>query len=183
MALLFYIAYNYRGNSESKDRVVVFYPVAYHDGAVLRGGGADDNALDTGVYDLALAHRAAHRIAQKLVRARVTPDEVDGRSYHVAAGGGDDGVGFGVDAAAELIALAGGDVQALAGAYAEVCAVAAAARRAVVAGGDNLVRADDYRPVLAPEAGGALQNGVCNIEIIILLACAAVHSVFPQYFS
>ena len=79
---------------------------------------------------------------QQLAGARVAADEIYARADHIAAGGGDYRVRFGVHAAAQLIALARRDAQRLACAAAKVAAIAAAARRAVVAGGDYLVVAD-----------------------------------------
>ena len=84
---------------------------------------------------------------------------------------------FGVDRTAELIALAGGDPQRLTCARADVGAVASAARRAVIACGNDLVIAHDYRAVFAAQAGGALKHRVGNVEVIVLLACPVVHGV------
>ena len=77
--------------------------------------------------------------------------------------------------AAELVALAGGDVQLFPGAAAEVRAVAAAARSAVIARGDDFVVAHDNGAVFAAQTGGALQNGVGDVKIIVLLAGAVIH--------
>ena len=86
---------------------------------------------------------------QKRAGGGVAPDEVERAADHVAPGGGDDGVGLGVHAAAQLIALAAGDVELLTVAVAELGAVDAPARRAVVARGEDLVVLDDDRAVFA----------------------------------
>ena len=78
-----------------------------------------------------------------------------------------------MDTAAQLIALAGGDIQPVADAVAQLGAVAAAARRAVVAGGNDLVIAHNQSAVSGAQTGGALQYGLSNVEIIVFLVDAA----------
>ena len=112
---------------------------------------------------------------QKLAVGGAAPDEVERAADHVAPRGGDDGIGLGVDAAAELIALTAGDVELLAVAVAELRAVDAAARRAVVAGGEDLVVLDDDCAVFAPQAGRAVEHRVGNVEIVFVLAHALIH--------
>jgi len=163
-----------------EDRVVIFYPVADHDSPVLGRCYADDHLFNTGIYYLALAHGAAHGIRQKLICGGIPAHKVDGGTYHITSGGGDDGVGLGVDTAAKLVTLTGGDLQALTGAYAQIAAVSSASGGAVIAGGDDLIGAHDDGTVLASKAGGALQNGVCNIQIVILFTGAVIHSNSPE---
>ena len=114
-------------------------------------------------------------VVQKLAVGGAAPDEVERAADHVAPRGGDDGIGLGVDAAAELIALTAGDVELLAVAVAELRAVDAAARRAVVAGGEDLVVLDDDCAVFAPQAGRAVEHRVGNVEIVFVLAHALIH--------
>ena len=114
-------------------------------------------------------------VVQKLAVGGAAPDEVERAADHVAPRGGDDGVGLGVDAAAELIALTARNIELLAVAVAELRAVDAAARRAVVAGGEDLVVLDDDRAVFAPQAGRAVEHRVGNVEIVFVLAHALIH--------
>ena len=51
----------------------------------------------------------------------------------------------------------------------------APARRAVVAGGEDLVVLDDDRAVFAPQAGRAVEHRVGDVEIIFVLTHALVH--------
>lgn len=81
--------------------------------------------------------------------------------------GVDDRVHFGVDRTAELIALPARDTHAVAGAVAQVGAVLAAARRADIAGGDDLVVFDDDRAEVAPQAGAALGDGLGDVEVVV----------------
>ena len=105
--------------SEAEEGVVVFDPVAYGDGFVFFFSAADNHLVDAGVDDLALAHGAAHGVLVQIA-VGLSAYEVERGTDHVAAGGGDDGIGFCVDAAAELIALTGGDLQFLSHAAAQV---------------------------------------------------------------
>ena len=85
-----------------------------------------------------------------------------------------------MDGAAQLIALAGGDVQRLAGAVAQIHAVLAAAGGAVVAGGDDLVVLDDDGAVAPAQTGGALQNRFGDVQIVIFLV-DAFHGRFLHF--
>src|SRR5699024_3786553 len=96
--------------------------------------------------------------------------QIERAAQHVAPGGGDDGVGLRVHAAAELVALPGGDAKLIAGTAAELRTVHAAARRAVIARGDDLVIAHDDGAVFPPHAGGAVEHRVGDVEVILLLA-------------
>ena len=68
-------------------------------------------------------------------------------------------------------------MQRLAGADTQIAAVAPAAGRAVVAGGDDLVVSYDDCAVLPAQARGPLENGIGYIQIIILLAGTGIHAV------
>ena len=59
--------------------------------------------------------------------------------------------------------------------HAEANAIISAARRAVVAGGEDLVVLDDDRAVFAPQAGRAVEHRVGNVEIVFVLAHALIH--------
>ena len=128
------------------------------------------------------AHGAGGRFRIIAAGGGVAPDKIERRAHHVAPRGGNDGVCLGVDAAAELVPLSGGDVQLAPGAAAEIGTVAPSARGAVVAGGDDLVVTHDDRAELPPETGAALQSGLGNVEIVILLAAAVVHGYFSNLF-
>lgn len=151
------------------DGIVVEDPVLHVQNVVGRGGAADDDLRKTGVDDHPAAHRAGEQVRDQLARGDVAPGQIDRAADALAARGGDDGVHLGVDAAAELIALAGGDAEPFADAVAEVDAVAAAARCAVVARGNDLVVADDERPGVRAAAGRTLQHGLRDVEVIAFL--------------
>ena len=84
-----------------------------------------------------------------------------------------------MNGAAKLIAFARGNVQLLSRAAAEIRAVSPAAGRAVVAGGNDLVVSHDDGAVFAPQAGGAFQNGIGDVEIVVLLAGTVIHGAPP----
>ena len=153
-----------------RQRIVVVDPVLHFDGTVFGGGIADDDALDTGVDDQAAAHGAGGGVGDQLAVLGVAAGHVQGGAQGVLTGGRNDAVGLGVDAAAQLVALAGGDVQCFAGAVFQIGAVLAATGGAVVAGGNDLVVLDDDGAVDAAQAGGPLQNGLGDIQIVVFLA-------------
>ena len=166
---------------QHEDGIVILDPVADRDGPVFCLRGPDHDLLDAGVDDLPFAHRAAHRVAEQLVGAGIPADQIDRRADHVPPRGRDDGVRLGMDAAAQLVALAGGDVQGFAGADPQVAAVAASARRAVVAGRDDFVVAHDNGAVFPPKTGRALQNRVGDVEVIVLLAGPVIHAFLAPF--
>ena len=96
--------------------------------------------------------------------------QIDRAAGHVPPGGGDNGVGLGMDAAAQLVPLAPGDLHGLPGAVAQVRAVGPAPGGAIIAGGDDLVVFNDDGAVEPAQAGGPLQNGLGDVEIIVFLA-------------
>ena len=102
----------------------------------------------------------------------ITAHQVQGAAHHVPAAGGDNGVGLGVDAAAQLIPLSPGDLHGLTGAEAHVHAVLPATGRTVVAGGDDLVVLHDDRAVAPAQAGGPLQHRLGDVQIVVFLADA-----------
>ena len=75
--------------------------------------GPGDDPLQAGVDDHAAAHGAGGGVGEDPAGGRVPPRQIESSPRHVPPGGGDDGVGLGVDAAAELVALAPGDLQGL----------------------------------------------------------------------
>ena len=87
----------------------------------------------------------------------------------LVARGGDDRVRLGMDAPAQLIPLAARDLHLLTHAIAQIAAVFASARRAVVAAGHDLVVAHDDRAILPPQAGRPFEHGLGNVQIIIFL--------------
>lgn len=110
---------------------------------------------------------------------------VEGGAQGLAAGGGDDGVGLGVDGAAQLVPLPGWDVQRLAGAVVQIHAVAPPAGGAVVASGDDLVALDENGPIAPAQAGGAPGHRLGDVQIVILLVDAShkrpSHAFLPVY--
>ena len=104
-------------------RIVLVDPLLHGHDLELRLRAADDDLFEPRVDDLAAAHGTARRVVQLLARARVAAHKIDGAADHVAPGRRDNGVRLGVDAAAELVALAARDLQLLACAEAEVDAV------------------------------------------------------------
>ena len=142
----------------------------------IRAGAADDLS-DAGVDNQAAAHGAGGGVGKVLSGGGVLPGEVEGAAHHIPAGGGNDGVGLGMDGAAEFIAFAPGDIHQLPGAAAHIHAVFAPSGRAVVAGGDDLVIFYDNRAVAAAQAGCPADDGFGNIEVIVFFAYAG-HLVF-----
>ena len=112
-----------------------------------------DAASDTGVRDKPPADDAGGRIRIRPVTFQT--DDIDGAANHVASSGGDDCVLFGVYSDTQFVSFALGDVQLLAFAEASVDTVGFAARRSVVAGGDDFVVIDDNRTIAPAQAGAA----------------------------
>ena len=96
-------------------------------------------------------------------------DEINVASDALVAGGGNNGVRLGMDAAAQLIALSARHTHLLAHAIAEIGAVFSSARRAVISGRDDLIVAYDDRAVLPAQARRAFEHRLGDVQIIILL--------------
>ena len=157
----------------SADGIVVVHPVAHERGRVFVCAGAADDLRDAGVDDEPAAHGAGGRFRIIAAGGGVAPDKIERRAHHVAPRGGNDGVGLGVDAAAEARTALRRGCSARAGCSGrDRNSCAPSARGAVVAGGDDLVVTHDDRAELPPETGAALQSGFGNVEIVILLAAA-----------
>ena len=105
--------------------------------------------------------------------------QVQGGAQGVPAGGGNDGVHLRVDRAAQLIPLAAGDPHGLPGAAAQIHAVLPAPRGPVVAGGDDLIVIHDDGPIAPAQAGGALQHGLRDVQIVIFLVDASHGASLP----
>ena len=155
------------------DGVVVKDPFLHIDDIICRLGPADDDLGQAGVDDHAAAHGAWLQARQQFAAGNLPRDDIHRTADALAARGGDDRVRLGVNAAAELVPLAGGDIQTVTDTVAQLGAVAAAAGRAVVACGDDLVVADDQCAVGSAQAGGSLQNRFCYIELVVFLINAA----------
>ena len=106
-------------------------------------------------------------VVQKLAVGGAAPDEVERAADHVAPCGGDDGVGLGVDAAAELIALAARHLQLFTGTVMQLIAVGTAAGGANIAGGDDGIILDDDCAEITAQAGAPPGNSFCDIQIVI----------------
>ena len=127
----------------------------------------DDDLFDTGVDDHALAHGAAHGIGQQRIVLAAAAGKIDRGADHIPAGCGNDGIGFRVNAAAQLITLSGGDVHRFPGTFSDVGTVESSARGTVIAGGDDLIVSHDDGTVFSSQTGGAFGNGIRDIQIII----------------
>ena len=157
---------------------VVVDPVRHGDHPVVVLVVADDHLFDAGVDDHALAHGAAAGVGN-VPPVRLHAGEVHRGVDHLVAGGADDGVGLGMDAAAQLIAFAAGNAQLRPDAVAHIGAVLTAPGRANVAGGDHLVVLDDDRAVAAAQAGGAFGYHLRQVEIIVAFV-SAFHRPSPS---
>ena len=121
--------------------------------------GRTDDALESGIDD----HLLADEAGESVYRLRISRDaavDVHRASEEADSGPGgvDDGVLLGMDAAAELIALAVGNVELIPEAEAVFKAVLGFPRRAHIAGGDDLVVFDDDCSYGAAKAGAAPRN-------------------------
>ena len=156
-----------------RDRVVLIDPILHGCDGVVRGAIADDHLFDACVDDQAPAHGTAGGVLKQLAGLGVPPCQIERGAQGLAAGGGDDGVCLGMDAAAQLIPLAGGDAQLLPGTAAQIDAVAPSSGRTVISGGDDLVVLDDDGAVVPAEAGGTFQHCLSNVQIVVLLVHTA----------
>jgi hypothetical protein len=84
-----------------------------------------------------------------------------------------------MDTPAELITLETRDAKLFPKAFPAVEAVLPAARRPVVPGRYYLVVEHDYCTVFPPPACGSLQNGLRDIEIVVIFVLALLHSEMP----
>src|SRR4030066_2368161 len=118
-------------------------------------GRRADDPVEAGVDDHLLADETGKGIDRLVlsidgpVDVHVAPEEA-----HPCPGGVDDGVLFGVDAAAEFVAFPVGDAEPVAEAKAVLLAALRLARGADAAGRDDLVVPDDDGADGPPEAGG-----------------------------
>ena len=96
-------------------------------------------------------------------------DEINVAPDALVAGGGNNGVRLGMDAAAEFIPLPARHTHLFAHAVAEVGAVFPPARCAVIPGCDNLVVADDDRAVLPTQTRRTFEHRLGNVQIIVFL--------------
>ena len=133
---------------------------------------ADHHPVQTRIDDHAAAHKAGGSVIQQLPGGSVAAHQIDSAPRHVPPGGRDDGVGLGVDTAAQLVPLAAGHLHGFPGAIAHVHAVGPAPGGAVVARRNDLVIFHDDGAVDPPQTGGPLQDGLGNIQIIVFLANA-----------
>ena len=145
-------------------------------------GVAKDDGGDTGVDDHALAHHAGADVAHDGAVLRVDAGLIQRRAQHLIAGGGDDGVGFGMDRAAHLVALAAGDLQLFAHTKIQIGAVLTATGGAVVARCDDDVVLDDDGAVFFAQAGASLGDRLGDIKIIVVLRLlSGLHFLRPGY--
>src|SRR5699024_5220873 len=152
--------------------VVLFDPLPNRDHHVVLGAGADDHLLQPGVDNHPAAHGAGGGVGEDGAGGGVLPRQVQGTPHHVPPGGGDDGVGLGVDAAAQLVPLSPGDPHGLPGAVAQIHAVSPAPGRPVVAGGDDLVVLDNDGAVAPAQTGGPADDRLGDVQVVVLLTDA-----------
>jgi hypothetical protein len=126
-------------------------------------------------------HGAGHGIAKKLICFGISADEIECCTDHVSPGGGNDGVCLCVYASAEFITLTGRNFKCFPGAYAEIGAVFSAARGSVISCGDDFIIANNDCTVFPPQACGTNKYGICDVEIIVLLAGSAVHNAVSLF--
>ena len=153
---------------DTAERIVVLDPVLDLDDAEVGGRIADDDSLDPRVDDLALAHHAGGGSGNQLSALGVHAHHVKRCAQHLLTGGGDDGVGLGVQRAAKLVSLTARNAQRLAHTGADVVAILASARSSVVAGGDDGIVLDDDGTVVLAQAGRSLRDGLGNIQIVVM---------------
>ena len=157
--------------------VVMLDPFRDGDDAVGVSPRSDHDLMDPGIDDLPFAHGTGHGVGKQFVGPCVTPDKIECGADHVAPGSGNDRGGLRMDASAQLVPLAGGNVQRLPGTDPYIGTVFSAPRGTVVTGGDDFVIPDDQCAVLSPQAGRTLQNGVCNTQIIIMFAGSVIQDL------
>ncbi len=147
--------------------LVVDYPVANVDYAVVFLGVADDNGRNTCIDDKSLAHTAAGGVFNKRAACGIDTYHVKSGIEHLVAGGGDDGVSLRMNGSTELVSLTAGNVELFADAEFKIAAVFATSGRTVVSCRDDGVVFNYDSTEMLAKAGSALSNGLRNIEIII----------------
>ena len=98
--------------------VLAVDPVLHVHHLELRGRMADHHPLQARVDDVAAAHGAGRGVRQQLPGLGVAAHQIQRAAHHIPAAGGNDGIGLGVDAAAQLVPLPPGHPQLLPGAIA-----------------------------------------------------------------
>ena len=91
-------------------RFVVGDPVPHVDDPEFVEGVADVDLGDAGVDDQALAHGATRGVFDIFAGVDFFADQIHCAADHLLPGGADNRVGLGVDAAAELVTFAAGDL-------------------------------------------------------------------------
>jgi hypothetical protein len=147
----------------------VLYPVLNAKDFRLSVSGRADDSVKAGIDQHFLADKAGEGVYRpRLSRDAAVDIHVASQDADSSPGGVDDGILFGMDAAAQLIALAVGNVELVPEAEAVFKAVLGFPRRPNVTGGDNLVILDDDRSYGAPKAGAAPCNFFGNAQIILV---------------
>ena len=106
---------------------------------------------------------------EQLAALGLPSGQIEGGPQGVPPCGGDDGVHLRMDRAAQFIPLSAGHIHGLPSAVAQIHAVLPPPGRAVVPGGNDLVVLDDDGSVAPPQAGGALQHRLRDVQIVVLL--------------
>ena len=121
----------------------MFNPFRNRDGFEIIFIQANDHAVNSGVDNLTLAHGTGGCVFDVFSCFAINPNQVQRRTDHVIACGTDDGIGFRVYRAADLVSLSARNFQFDPDAPAEVDTILPSARRAVVSRGNHLIVIDD----------------------------------------
>lgn len=91
-----------------------------------------------------------------------------------AAGGRNDCICFSMYRTTELVTFSAGDFELFTNAITKLVAIDASTGRTVVAGGNDFVVSYNDSTIMSAAAGGTLQHGLGNIQIVVDLI-NAVH--------
>ena len=175
----------YKGRFYSVDSfrqaLVIIDPFLHISDSESSRGAAHDHFLDAGVDDDALAHGAGDCICESPI-AGFPAHQIQGTADHIPAGGGNDGVGLGMDTAAQLVPLTGGHLEGFPAAEPQVSAVFSASGGTVVPRGDDLIVAHDDGAVPPADAGRAVEDGISDIQIVIDFVSTMVHGLTSFFY-
>ena len=142
-------------------------PVCGLNDIVMRRILPDDDLLNAGIQNQALAHGAGLHCAVQPVGFGVMTGEVERGAEQIGAACADDCVHFRMDAAAQLIALTPRNLHPLTVAEIQITAILPPARCAVVAGRDDLVMLDNDGAEFPAQACAARTDRLGNVQIVV----------------
>ncbi len=144
-------------------------PVADLEGFHLSVGSGTDDADEAGVDQHLFTDKTGEGVYRlELSRSAAVNVHVASEEADSGPGSVDDRILFGVDASAEFIALAVGNIQLVPEAEAVFEAVFRFPWRSDVSGGDDLVVADDNRADRAAKTGASSGDFCGNSQIILV---------------